>query len=182
MTRTASLRLSQQRVASPAKDRAPAGAVPFGEFSSNHGPISITSDRLSLDYKGNTAIFSGHARVVQAGGVLTCDKLIVKYAQDSHEVQEAVADGNVRMSQGTRWATSDHAVLNQTNHTVVLTGNPVVHDGNDQVTGKKITVELQTGNSIVDGAAKAVFFPRTAKSGDNQQSTSADQTRADPAQ
>ncbi len=46
--------------------------------------------------------------------------------------------GNVRMSQGTRWATGDHAVLDKTRHTVEITGNPVVHDGKDQVAGRKL--------------------------------------------
>ena len=82
--------------------------------------------------------------------------------KDFHDVQEMVADSNVRMSQGTRWATGDHAVLDQTKHTVTLTGSPVVHDGEDQITGSKITVHLDTGKSEVAGA-RAVFFPQGAE-------------------
>jgi lipopolysaccharide export system protein LptA len=76
----------------------------------------------------------------------------------------AYADGNVRISQGDRWATGDHAVLNQTAQTVVLTGSPVVHDGEDQITGSKITVYLKTGQSVVDHA-RTVIFPKNGQSG-----------------
>ena len=84
------------------------------------------------------------------------------YGKDFHEVQKMVADGNVRMSQGTRWATGDHAVLDQAKHTVTLTGSPVVHDGEDQVTGSKITVHLDTGKSEVE-EPRVVFFPKESK-------------------
>jgi len=78
-----------------------------------------------------------------------------------------VANGDVRISQGTRWCTGDHAVMNQGTHTVVLTGSPVCHDVKDQITGTKITVYMQTGLSVVEGA-KAVIFPRQSKTRDNE--------------
>jgi lipopolysaccharide export system protein LptA len=50
---------------------------------------------------------------------------------------------------------------------VILTGSPVVHDGNDQVTGSKITVHLDTGKSEVEGA-RAMFFPKEQETRDNK--------------
>ena len=99
--------------------------------------------------------------------VLTSDTLTVTYGKDFHEVKQMLAEGNVRMSQGARWATGDHAVLDQARHTVILTGSPVVHDGEDQVTGSKITVHLDTGKSEVEGA-RAVFFPKDQQTHDNK--------------
>ncbi len=137
------------------------------QFSGNKGPIDIKSDTLDLDYKGNVVTFRGHVRAAQADAILTSDTLKVSYGKDFHEVKEMVANNNVRMSQGTRWATGDHAVLDQAKHTVTLTGSPVVHDGEDQVTGSKITVHLDTGKSEVEGA-RAVFFPKEQKTRDNK--------------
>jgi lipopolysaccharide transport protein LptA len=142
------------------------GAFPGMQFSSGKTPIHITSDTMSLDYKGNSVLFSGHVRAVQASGQLTSDRLRVNYGQGFHDVKEMLADGNVRISQGDRWETSDHALLDQTQHTVVLTGSPVVHDGNDQITGTKITVHLDTGQSVVEHA-RAIVFPRQSQSADN---------------
>ena len=137
------------------------------QFSGNKGPVDIKSDTLDLDYKGNVVTFRGHVHAVQADATLTSDTLTVTYGKDFHEVQKMVANDNVRMSQGTRWATGDHAVLDQAKHTVTLTGSPVVHDGEDQVTGSKITVHLDTGKSEVEGA-RAVFFPKDKKTRDNK--------------
>jgi lipopolysaccharide export system protein LptA len=141
---------------------------PFAGFggTNNHDPINIHSDTLNLDYKANRVFFVGHVHAVQSGSVLDTDSLQVKYGKDFHEVQKMYANGNVRMSQGTRWSTSDHAVLDQAVHTVVLTGSPVVHDGKDQIAGTIITVHLDTGMSDVT-EPKAVIFPRDTKSRDN---------------
>ncbi len=132
------------------------------EFSSGHGPIDIKSDSLSLDYGGKSVLFSGHVHAAQAGAQLASDQLRVNYGDNFHDVKEMLADGNVRISQGTRWETSDHAVLDQDKHTVVLTGSPVVHDGPDQITGKRIIVHLDTGQSVVEGA-RAVIFPKQSE-------------------
>lgn len=148
-------------------------AGPFSslQFTSNKGPINIKSDALDLDYKGNTVTFRGHVRAAQGDAILTSNTLTVTYAgKDFHDLKQMVADQNVRMSQGTRWATGDRAILDQTNHTVILTGSPVVHDGDDEVTGSKITVHLDTGKSEVEGA-RAMFFPNDQKTRDNKKAT-----------
>lgn len=137
------------------------------QLSKGHGPIDIKSDTLNLDYKNNTVVFTGHVRAVQAGAMLTSDSLKVLYGKDFHQVKMMYANGNVRMSQGTRWATGEHAVLDQAAHTVTLTGNPVVHDGSDQVTGTRIIVHLDTGKSEVMGA-RAVLFPKQQQTRDNK--------------
>jgi lipopolysaccharide export system protein LptA len=143
--------------------------APFTPFGGNQkGPVNIQSDGLNLDYKNNWVLFHGNVHAVQGGGVLTSDTLKVKYGKDFSDMQEMYADGNVHISQGTRYSTSDHAVLNQAQHTVTLTGNPVVHDGKDTVIGNKIVVNLVTGKSDVIGGAKAWFFPRDSKSPNNE--------------
>jgi lipopolysaccharide transport protein LptA len=142
---------------------------PFADFASNktRGPVSIHSDSLKLDYKGNTVLFHGHVHATQADGQLSTDSLNVKYGKDFHEIQEMVAEGDVRLSQGQRLCTGDHGVMNQAAHTVVLTGNPICHDNKDQISGDKIVVHLDTGKSEVEGGVKAVIFPREGKSRDN---------------
>jgi lipopolysaccharide export system protein LptA len=152
-----------------------ANSSPFSALASpSNGPIKIKSDTLSVDYKKNSAVWRGHVHAVRADGELTSDTLQVIYGKDFHELQQMIASGNVRISRGTQWSLSDHAVLNEASQTVVLTGSPVVHDGNDQITGSKITVYLKTGESVVEGA-KAVIFPRQTKTRDN--GVSADHAR-----
>lgn len=156
------------RVKEASTQPANAAESPFAGFAgkSNHAPINIVSDQLNLDYKNNAILFTGHVHAVQADSELTSDTMRVLYGKDFHQVREVFADGNVRISQGQRWATGDHAVLDETLHTVVLTGKPIVHDGNNQVAGSKITVFLQTGQSEVE-QPKVMIFPDGMKSRDN---------------
>lgn len=138
----------------------PAGA-PFAGLATgkSKSPVHITSDSMSLDYTGRSVLFTGHVKATQDTGQLTGNTLRVNYADSQMKtIKDMVANGNVRISQGTRWATSDHAVMNQAQQTVVLTGSPVVHDGTDQITGRRITVYLKTNRSVVEGA-RAVIFP-----------------------
>jgi lipopolysaccharide export system protein LptA len=143
---------------------------PFAAFgnSKNRGPVNIQSESLTLDYKGNAVMFQGNVHAAQADGQLSSNTLNVKYGKDFHEIQQMIAEGNVRLSQGQRWCAGDHGVMDQTAHTVVLTGNPVCHDNKDQISGDKIVVHLDTGKSEVVGGVKAVIFPREAKSRDNE--------------
>lgn len=115
-----------------------------------------------MDYKDKSVLFTGHVRATQATGQLTSNQLRVNYGKNFHDVTEMIATGNVRISQGERWATGQHAVMDQVNHTVVLTGSPVVHDGPNEITGDRITVYLESGRSVVDHA-RAIIFPKGSK-------------------
>jgi lipopolysaccharide transport protein LptA len=135
-------------------------------FGNQKGPTNITSDSATLDYQNKFFLYTGHVHAVQAGGDLTSDTLKAQYGQDFNDIKMIYADGNVRMSQGTRWITSDHAVLDQTKHMLTFTGNPVAHDAADQITGSVITVDLVTGKSNVENP-RVVIFPRESKNPDN---------------
>jgi lipopolysaccharide transport protein LptA len=165
-TKSAGRRSTPQSVPSDSKTQD--SQTPFGALTNNNrGPISIQSDSLALDYKQNAVLFSGHVHASQADGALISNTLHVKYGKNFHEVQDMAADGNVHISQGVRWCTSDHAEMHQSQHIVILTGGPICHDERDQIAGTKITVHLDTGKSDVE-AAKAVIFPQQAKTRDNE--------------
>ncbi len=136
------------------------------QLSNNKSPIDIKSESMQLEYERHSILWTGHVKVNQADGQITSDTLRVNYLdKDFKNMKDMVADGNVRISQGTRWATGNHAVMDQIKRTVVLTGSPVVHDGTDQITGNRITVYLDTGRSVVEGA-HAVIFPHMGQDAD----------------
>jgi lipopolysaccharide transport protein LptA len=151
------------KVASNAPNDSPLGL----QFGNSKGPIDIKSESMSLDYQNHSVLWSGHVHANQANAQLTSDNLRVNYFdKDFKDLKDMVADGNVRISQGTRWATGQHGVMDQTKRTMVLTGSPVVHDCANQITGKRITVFLDTSKSVVEGA-HAVIFPHQGQDGDN---------------
>lgn len=134
---------------------------PFGmmKFSADNGPIQIKSDSLNLDYKNNTVEFIGTVHATQSGTTLTSKTLKVLYGAKFGEIRQVIAIGDVKMTQGGRWATGQRAVLDEVKHTVEMTGAPVIHDGPDSVAGRRIIVYLDTEKSFVEGAT-AVIFPR----------------------
>ena len=145
-------------------------------FSSSRGPINIKSDSLALDYKGKIVAWTGHVHALQSGTELMCDVLHAYYGADFNDIKLVVADHNVRITQGGRWATSDHAVLDQAARVITMSGNPVIHDGPDQITGTKVLVYLDSQKSVVEGPARAVIFPHKDKTRDNQAGESQDHT------
>jgi lipopolysaccharide transport protein LptA len=158
------------------KGAGPAAIVPENSpfasmnFANSKVPTNINSDTMNLDYKNKAILFNGHVHAVQGAGDLTSDTLRVQYGQDFNDIKMMYADGNVRMSQGTRWVTADHAVLDQSQHLLTFHGNPVVHDQKDQITGSLITVDMVTGKSTVQNP-RVVIFPREEKNADNVTAT-----------
>ncbi len=128
---------------------------------------------MELDYKANVVWYRGHVHVTQGTASLSSDVLQVITSEKMADLREAIATGNVRMSQGGRWATGDKARLNQVNHTVEMTGSPVIHDGQDEVAGTRILIYLDTEKSVVDNA-HAVVFPRHSEDYDAKTSNDHD--------
>ena len=172
VTSTPSRHRNAEEVRKPSKAGAGPNIVPENSpfaglnFGNQKGPTNITSDTGNLDYQNKLILFGGHVHAVQAGGDLTSDKLKVQYGKDFNDIKMMYADGDVRMSQGTRWITSDHAVLDQSTHILTFYGNPVAHDQKDQITGSTIKVDLISGKSTVD-KPRVIIFPREGKNPDN---------------
>ena len=132
-------------------------------FTASREPITVTADKLQFDYRQRVLTYEGAVVVTQGDMKLQSNTLTV--ALDEHadqRVKEVVADGDVRLSQGARWATGGHAVFDQAQHTVVLSQGAVVHDGPNQVSGERIVVYLDQQRSVVEGGSgrvQAVLFP-----------------------
>ena len=133
--------------------------------SQNRGPIEVSSDRLEADDVAQTVIFSGNAIATQDDVTISGDRLTVKYTGEKREVEQMVAEGTVRIVQGTRVATAEKAVLYHAEERIVLTGSPRVSEGDNFIQGQEITIYLNDKRSVVTGGAggrvNAVFTPKS---------------------
>src|SRR4029450_5184143 len=166
---------------SPAKSAAPANPLGFGALGKSKEPITVISDNLEYDYKKNVVVYRGKVEVTQGNVKLVSDTLTITLENqkqdgqnpgakttpttqpppgqgpaDTGRVQEIVALGNVRIDQGTRWAVGGRAVFDQTQRTLVMTENPVLHDGPSEVAGDRVVVFLDEDRSVVEGGQKRV--------------------------
>ncbi|MBI5681931.1 MAG: lipopolysaccharide transport periplasmic protein LptA [Deltaproteobacteria bacterium] len=126
-------------------------------------PITITSNRMDSNKKGQVVTFTGSVVAEQKDMTLYSDTLHVYYTEGD-DVREIVAAGNVRMTQPDRVATGERAVYYKAEGKVVLTGSPQAQQGSDTVKGDKITIFLNDNKSIVEGdgtgRVKAVIFSK----------------------
>jgi lipopolysaccharide export system protein LptA len=165
--------------AEPARDGSAHRLFDAGAFGSRKEPITVTSDTLEYDYKANVVVYRGTVQAAQGEVTLRSDTLTVTFAKGEADgdgtgeagsregagpqrLQEIVAVGNVRIDNGPRWATGGRAVFDQSRRTLVLTENPMLHDGSNEVVGDRVVVYLDEDRSVVEGGrkrVKAVLYP-----------------------
>jgi lipopolysaccharide export system protein LptA len=132
-------------------------------FTSKREPISITADALEFDYRPRVLKYKGAVVATQGDMKLESRSLTVTLdAQVENRIKEVVADGQVRLSQGARWATGGRAVFDQNHNTVTLSDNAELHDGANLVKGDRVIVYLNEERSVVEGGkgrVEAVLVP-----------------------
>lgn len=133
----------------------------------SNSPLEVTSRQLNADETAGTVIFIGEVVATQDDVTIYSGRLTVHYRPEDRQIERVVAEEDVRIIQGDKVATGQKAVYLKGQGEIVLTGNPRVNQGQDFVTGEKITVLLNENRSIVDssddGRVNAVFHPRSSK-------------------
>lgn len=130
--------------------------------ASKKDPIFITSNWMEADRKKNTITYKGQVVAVQADMTLRSETLTAYYDRDMKQLREAIAEGKVQVVQGDRNARGAKAVFNGKAQTVTLTGSPVVRQGNNEVSGSRITFFIEEDRAVVEGGnerVKAIIFP-----------------------
>lgn len=129
----------------------------------DRGPVEVTADQLEVNDQAQFLVFSGNAVAVQDDVTIHGDRLTVKYTGERRDIQQVIAEGAVRIIQGTRVATGAKAVLYHMEERIVLTGSPRISDGDNFVEGQEITIYLNDKRSVVtggpEGRVNAVFSP-----------------------
>lgn len=170
--------------AAPAAPAPPSSLFQSLSLGSGKGPVRIDSDSLELDYKSSNITYRGHVQVTQGDITLKSDRLSITYdpaavkretgtggekpakasrGNDQERIKQIIAEGNVRIQQGTRLAEGGRAVFDQAKQTVVLSDGAILHEGMNQVAGERVIVFLKEERSVVEGGSntrvKAVLYP-----------------------
>lgn len=124
--------------------------------------ITIDSDRMEMDQQQNTVVYMGNVVAVRGNVTMKSDTLTATYNPEMQRLTEVVAEGNLEVTQGNRIATGAKAIYNNDDNSIVLTGNPVIRQGNSQVSGCRIIMFINEERGVVEGGCqrvKAVIFP-----------------------
>jgi lipopolysaccharide export system protein LptA len=153
-------------------------------LTSRHEPIHISSRDLEFRYEEKRIVYRGDVIAVQGDVTIKSDMLTVTYEEvaptpsatpaktekegkpegptktsSKQRLKEIVAEGHVDITSGERRATGKKAVFNETQRTVVLSGDATVLEGGNQVSGDRVTVYLDEKRSVVEGRAAMVLIP-----------------------
>jgi lipopolysaccharide export system protein LptA len=151
-------------------------------FSQNRDkPIKINSATLEVRDKDKMATFAGDVHLVQGDTVLRSKTLVVFYDDDSvakpangpaaataaqpkQQIRRAEAKGGVIVTQKDQTATGDNGVFDMRANTVTLLGNVVISQGPNVVRGDRLTVDMTSGVSRVEGGrVQALILPGSGK-------------------
>jgi lipopolysaccharide export system protein LptA len=126
-------------------------------------PIYITSDWMEVDQKKNTITYKGRVVMVQADMTMRSEALTAHYDPEMKRMARIIAEGKVNATQGDRVAIGEKAVFDDKAKTVTLTGNPIMRQGNNQVSGTRVIYFMEQDRAVAEGDGKvrvqATIFP-----------------------
>lgn len=157
MTRIASAIAVSFLLAAPVN--AQGANVSFGtEEHDASQPVEVVSDRLDIDQTSGTAIFSGNVVVVQGELTLTADRVRVEYGEtEPREIERIFAFDNVTLASATELAEGDEAVYEVATRSVLMTGNVLLTQALNAVSGDRLSIDLDTGTGVVEGRVRTVL-------------------------
>jgi lipopolysaccharide export system protein LptA len=134
-------------------------------------PILIAANALEVRQNQETALFYGSVDAEQGELRLRSDNLRIRYAATPQGSQQSVsridADGNVQVTTSSETATGDNGVYDVARGSVVLTGDVVLTRQGNVIRGRRLTVDLVSGESLFDaqtgtaggGRVRGLFTP-----------------------
>ncbi|EJF79250.1 Uncharacterized protein conserved in bacteria [Candidatus Bartonella washoeensis] len=166
----------------------------FGiNLSNDKEPVKLYADSLEIRDKEGIALFNGDVSVVQGERLLRTAKLVVYYDKThkgadrdhvdtkaklpawfgSTGIQKMEALGKVYIKIATQIATGDKGVFDGKSKMMSLTGsNVVLTDGDNVATGCKLTADMESGKSFLEGCETpekkgrvSIIFKQSQKNG-----------------
>jgi lipopolysaccharide export system protein LptA len=144
------------------------------------GPIEIVSDRLDAYSDNNLVVFSGNVVATQTDKTIHANQLYVYYKKkddkdgkafkkniEAGDLDRIEAKGNVRLTQGGKIVTGENGVFYNDEQKIILTGNPVLREGENIIKGEKIVVLLNEDRGVVESSKEkrvtATIYPDESK-------------------
>lgn len=128
----------------------------------NSAPIEVSADNLSVDQNDGAAIFEGNVIVAQGELRLAAEFIRVEYATDAEgnrtpSIGQVKASGGVTFVNGGDAAEANDAVYTVESGALVLTGDVLVTQGPNAITGDRLVVDLDAGTGRMEGRVRTVF-------------------------
>ncbi|MEZ5777214.1 MAG: lipopolysaccharide transport periplasmic protein LptA [Paracoccaceae bacterium] len=145
----------------PVVAAAQSATVAFGGLKSDTTlPVEVTSDQLTVSQPDGTATFLGNVIVIQGEMRLSAAEVEVIYVKgDQTRIERLHAKGGVTLVSPQEAAEAQEAVYTVDSGEVVMTGEVLLTQGQNTITGQKLVVDLKTGKGRMDGRVKTILNP-----------------------
>lgn len=155
------------------------GLVDSLSFADRDDPIDIRSQSLEFLFEEKQVRYRDKVVATQGDVRLTCNLLTVIYEDQTDQAQqtrpqktsapatsnqrlkEIIAEGDVKVTAENGYATGKKLVFNNSKRTVVLSGDAILHEGANQVSGDRVIVYLDEKRSVVEGRARMQLVPQS---------------------
>lgn len=135
-------------------------SIAFGGIKQDTSmPVEVDADSLSINNADGSAFFSGNVVVAQGDMRLTAGEVRVEYTADGGGIKILRASGGVTLISSADAAEAQEAVYTIDTGNVVMTGDVVLTQGQNAISGQKLTINLKDGTGMMEGRVKTVFSP-----------------------
>lgn len=130
-------------------------------------PVEVTADRLDLARAEGTALFTGNVIAVQGDMRLTADWVLVEYMRNpdgtlGQDIERMTARDNVLLVTPEEAAEGQEAIYTPLTNQVLMTGDVLLTQGGNTVSGDRLVVDMETGIGEVQGRVRTVLQPERA--------------------
>ena len=116
-------------------------------------PIEILADSMEWNKQLGQAIAIGNAKAIQGQTTLKANKIIAVLNKDnSQQITELQASGNVVFLKDNQLATGDKAIYYLNQDKVIITGNVELKRDGNIIKGEKLIIDFLTGLSKMEAS------------------------------
>lgn len=135
--------------------------VAFGGMKADtSAPVEVAADNLSVNQADGSAVFTGNVVIGQGEMRLGADEVTVIYAEGGQSrIQSLRATGKVTLVSGQDAAEAGAADYDVASGKVTLTGDVVLTQGANVLTGDRMQVDLGEGSAQVQGRVRSILQP-----------------------
>ncbi|GEM_PF-2352186 len=122
--------------------------------------VDFAADSMKVDRDKEHIVLNGHVEATRGKVNLTSNELVVEYVDSLNNAKFLNAKGNVVITSGDQVIRGQWARMDVDANTVTLGDDVEVTQGDTVLTGKKLFINLDTGESqMTGGRVKGRFIP-----------------------
>ena len=124
-------------------------------------PVQIEADSMEVLQEAKQAVFTGNVDAKKGNLQMTSDSLVVDYSEvnEKREITHLNARGSVIVVSKGQRVQAQWAKMDVRANTVVMGDNVTVFDGRSVIKGRRLELDLTTGESrFVGGRVQGTFF------------------------